>query len=294
MDNYLDNFYESNNLKGKVKTLLEKNYFAETSLGIISKGESFFEYLNLDFFIVFNIQNKIIEYTSFESDCIVEKVVKLIYDENNLKREEIVFDSANFMIEKTNFIYDTNMKIIECNKFRNNQILIENKKFFYNEQNQLIEITTNNRSGKLINTIKYKHNKFGCIEREFKDYSEDMIYTIINKYEFNDIGLIDKKVEINKYSNNTDENRTIFIYTSDKKIIIEYVNQNRKLPGYFNCYKYDKFGNITKKTIVDIDFNFIFQYEYSYIYDLNNNWTTKIEYENSIPWLITEREISYY
>ena len=58
--------------------------------------------------------------------------------------------------------------------------------------------------------------------------------------------------------------------------------------------KYDEYGNQVEWCVNDSDGILIYQFTYKYEYDKNGNWIKSIEFINTIPYKIIEREIEYF
>lgn len=121
-----------------------------------------------------------------------------------------------------------------------------------------------------------------------------------------------------------DRKRNIVEQNGDfkKKFTYEYDEKGNKtkeiicdFDGGLICtitYVFDEKGNRTEKNVYDSNGNLEFRYTYkddvkekelsdtknkyvyTYKYDQKGSWIEKIEYENDIPKIITEREIEYY
>lgn len=103
----------------------------------------------------------------------------------------------------------------------------------------------------------------------------------IQKYKYNENGL---NINITYDSPNGQKIREYtYEYNNKKKIQEKVVDENG-----IKYYKYNDYTDVIEyKENEDI-------YRYDYTYDKKGNWTKIIEYRNTIPILIKERNITYY
>jgi hypothetical protein len=90
---------------------------------------------------------------------------------------------------------------------------------------------------------------------------------------------------------------TIFKYNEYGNLIrrevydVKYSEKFIHVPTYTETYKYDNYSNI--EIITKTSERSRTEVKYQYTFDSFNNWVRRIEYENDVPDIITERKLIY-
>lgn len=243
-------------LKGKVKTLKETKYIAVDKFGEIQKGD------------------------------MVDEVPKYIcsFNEIGKKTEESQYNSDGSLLISGRWIYkyDDKMNNIEINMYSSDGSLNDKNIYIYDDKGNKTEWNAYNSNGSLSFKWSYKYDDKGNLI-ESNNYSSKGSLIAKYIYKYDDKG---NKIEENLYlPNNELMGKTTYVY-DDKGNEIE--KQDYKSDGSLgnkSIKKYDDKGNMIKW---DEDIT------YKYNFDEAGNWIKQIEFKNSIPQTIREREIIYY
>jgi YD repeat-containing protein len=252
---YLDNM----GLKGKVKSLIETEYNAESKLGEIQKGNI----IKTKAINLFNENGNTLEYQLFNAD-----------GSQNAKGTYKYDDKGN-MIEVTHF-RDGKLSSKDTYEFDNKEYEVNSKSYLpdgslesrgknkYDEKGNKIEEIYFQANGKLDTKYTSKFDEKGNVI-ETNGYNSNGGLTTKTSHRYDEKG---NEIEM-IYFNAETNTRMIrsFKYDVDGKIVEETVNLGNRITK--NTYKYDK-------------------------YDMNGNWLIKIQESDISPLSIVEREIVYY
>lgn len=284
---------KKHNLKGKVKTLIEREYIGVEKFGEPETGTL-----------------KSIKEFEFDS---IGNIVR--YRRDNKNEETKLFDERGNIKEINKF---------ELKNYYSEDLLLINKIINkYNSDNKLIETSTYNSVGDLENKKTYLLNNDNKLIEIHELNPSSLKESIVIK--FNDINKISEYLE--KSSDKKEIFKANFKYDSSNKKIQEIWFHNRK-PFITKSFKYNNEGRLIeeKESIEDIDIRKIY-YTYNegkliekkickyndevlarskYVYsvkkiiykfphlDNENNWLTRVKYEDSKLKRIIKRDISYY
>lgn len=267
------NDLQKQELKGKVKSVVQKVYTGSEKFGEVEKDSVFCDIFSTDC-------NKSY-YNEFGNKTIVE------YDSHILLGKGVfTYDNQQFLIESKNF--DREGKLFQKDVYKNN----ENGKPFemnsyindtlfhkvitkYDSKHNVIERCTYRENGNLEKEEKYKYNENG-----------DLIEKIITN---SDIGFeyIDGKLSKAPLSE-----RYTYTYDDKGNQIEEQLISNKS--NARGVYEYDSEGNKIKSTYFDDSGNMLFITIFSYTYDEHKNWIKQVKYKNNKVEYIIERIIEYY
>jgi hypothetical protein len=202
--------------------------------------------------------------------------------------------------EKSNSKYDTytifNNKgnIVEENIYRSVDYLCY--KIIYNYDNYGLkkEKLTYYLDGKLREKEIYEYDSEGKIILE-KTYNSEGKYTYRCDFKYENGNVIETKMfEFEYYANSFNYNGK---YTSNydeynNLVEINSYDFNNKLM-YKRFYKYDNKLNIIEESYNDVQESDIRTTTYQFEFDSKGNWIRRIDFSNTIPEYIVEREIEY-
>jgi hypothetical protein len=260
-----ENDLDEEQLVGKVKSVRTTHYSVKSNFGKIEKSERFSESWDKDTYAIFDENSMILQKTYFQSDGKVAYQIINEYD-NKGKKTKYSFYFEGELSEFFTYKYDENGLLNESDRYTLENGLIWVVKHKYDQRGFLIEEDRHDKNGNLIYAWYYKLDKKGNkIEEKLTQFPSEETYLQTFSY--------DKK------SNLTER----IDYSSDGRIDQKFVFEYNKFGIISSETKYGSNGSIEGK---------IKTFEYQV--DNQGNWTHKIQYENNLPFLITEREIQYY
>jgi hypothetical protein len=254
-------------LKGNIESVHEITYEAKTKSDHVSKGEKIINDQEIDTKVTFNNQGNTIEDLQYDKSGNLSKKFTFAYDDKMHLIEECRYGSDGNLAHTTKFVlvFDSSGNVVESN--------------ILNEED--------NVNGKTIRKYDAKGN---VIERQ-RFYASGVSKMKIN-YSYNDKG---DMIETIWY----DLNRNIIfkeIYKVDEGgKVVEEIDLEKGLK--FNSkytYVYDERGNLIEKHWYKKEEKPHMNWTYKYDYDVNNNWTQRIQYNGKKALSITERKIEYF
>lgn len=249
-------------LKGEVKTIVTNCFSFLEEDGDFIKGEPY-KHEELE---QFNKKGNLIEKSTFLPDGSFYEKTLNIFDEFNNKIQEFGFHNPFLNWYYYEFKYDSNGYLLE--------------RSFY-EKKEL--------SQKII--LEYD---FENLTRETKGYRKDGYFEGIDVEKFDKNGNL---IEVRSENNSTNySTRTTFKYNdAGKKTEIKSFYHVGGGLGSITKMNYNEYGHIIEETC---DYpsspKYFSRQTFKYTYDSNQNWISKIKYENEIPKLIYERKIKYF
>jgi|SRR5690554_1421603 len=249
------NDLEEENLKGKVRRIIENSYYAEYKFGEPQKGEKIFGQSE----DLFNEQGMLIEkrFTNIFGDRVIKK-----YNDRGLELETILFNEEGGLNSKTIYQYDKDGNRIERAQYDSKGKLERKEATKYDENGNRIEKVRYNSNGK----IEYK---------ESVRYDDKGNETEINYYELDK--LVEKEEYVYKYDNEGNKiEEEGSLYDSEGELKDRQKNVN----------KYNRKGNLIEEIRYDLKGNL--EHKLTYKYDKNDNETEVCRY-NSDGKLIYKR-----
>ncbi len=281
------------NLKGKVKTIITKNY---NLTGIDDTLIKILNYKNLD---SFDIQgNEILSINYNDKENIENKFI-MKFDEHGNDTASYFYNADGNYISRTIFKYDKRGNEIQYNSYlpdgkpEPNASLMINK---YDEKDNLIEMNHTSDDGKLIrkSTFKYDTNGY-VIEGKTVDSSGKILISGTHKNDANG-----NKLESVIDFQNGQIDKIVCKYDEKGHKIEEIIKKQDSLITSKTVFKYDENGNRTEAIVYyeDGTVNDEKSRYTNYEYDKTGNMIKKIKFGmiNGIrtPLEITEMEIVYY
>ena len=259
--------WDYDELKGKVKSVQIKSYYAIDTLGKISRGKMIDDgYGNL--LINYDINGNWTEYRSFDPENKIKWFENPIYNENGEVMERFdysIIETDCILKRKFLFTNDIYGNIIETICTNSTDSLLWKKSMKYDEEGK----ETEELNYATLDSVKWRLN-----------YSYDIKTHLIKTTKYNAVGdLIETTIYVyGSNDNNIEEGNFNADGSLKTKTTLQYNEKGHKLE---TC-RYNFEGNIENKTT------------YSYKYDLGDNWIMRIEYKEGLPTRITERKIEYY
>ncbi|HOF16991.1 MAG TPA: hypothetical protein PLF32_08840 [Bacteroidales bacterium] len=276
---------QENNLRGKVKSIVEYEYAMIDAEGNIDKemGASGKDYST------YNKTGNIIEYKVTDSKGIVG--LKTIYQyENNLRTKENTYNSKNKITERWSAVYNDKKKIKEAYRvFEGNNI----EKVFYTYDNKGVLLEEKWLLNNAVSLkVSYTYTDNGrTVEKKTSDASDKVVGVEIRKY--NDAGILLEESKFN-YKDAL-KGKTICIYNEKEQLIEEQTYDSLlHLEGKI-VFIYDKYGNIAEEKWYDNKNQRTSHIKNTYTYDKSGNWIEKTEYDTEVQFgIIYKRIINYY
>lgn len=260
--------WQTENLKGAVKSYTQSVYLATEKFGEMEKGDRVF--------YAFSIED------DFEN-------ITATYNEKGNLIEVSEYDPISGSLRwKTKYVYDDTGKQIEKNWYDSDGDLESKTKFLYDEKGNLIETDFYESDGSFDGKIMYTYDEKGN-EIERKDYmSGGSLYSKVKSI-YDDNG---NKIKSSQYqSDGSLDVHEKYVYDKNgNRIEVSWSGQN--LNGKMKI-AYDDKGNPIEWSNHDSEGNSE-EGKYTYQYDKKGNWTKMVIYKNGVYENIIEREYTYY
>lgn len=313
------NDLEKQNLKGKVKSVIESTFFAKAGMfgklqkdGLMDKYKYVFnnageetERIKYDTTSNRDVPIETIIYKYDSNDNLIERYDKrgdsIVFKYDNSKHviEEENFDS-NKLVYKVTYKYDDRGNKIEKREYSHENKLESSKVYKFDRSGNETEAYNHyfNIQGTSDSRVTYKYdNRNNKIEKD--SYEPDSVLKWKGTYKYDDSGHV---IEDGSYHYNRDKTLTDQMadctnkYKHDEKgNIIEkiYTNKSTGL-SYKSTFKFDARGNLIEFCKYNDKGKLIESEKSRYTYDEVGNWVKEIDIENGEPLSITERQIEYY
>ncbi len=280
-------------LKGNVKFVKKRSYFARTDSGKIVKGPVYRgTHFSDDFTYEFDETGKVITWTEMDSDKTQEARWTRAYKYDSLGRiTQLYFGSMLSFIYK----YDSLSRlssVIHVGNYGSLDPPSSVESFFYNKKGQLIkkiktDYYSKTETGKLITW--YKYDVKGRIINESGSFTNSTSIHGVKNYKYN-----------NKLTITTEETKDHTIPAFYQKFdstgkILENWERYTWADTYYNkeFYTYNEYGNVVlEKGYLNGKLNSVLKYDYEY--DAKGNWTKMVIFLNDKPHCIHLREIIYH
>ena len=289
-----ENDLKKNNLKGKVKILIEREYIAIEKFGEPETGKLIsikeFEFDSIGNIVRYRRDNKYEETKLFDEKGNVKEINKFVLE--NYYSENLLF--INKIVNK----YNSDNKLIETSTYNSIGDLENKKTYLLNNDNKIIEINELNPSSLKNNIIIKFNDKNKVLEYLEKTSDKNEIFKANFKYDSlnrktKEIWFLDRKPFITKSFKYNKEGKLI-----EEKESIDEIDIRKKY------YAYNINGKLIEKKICRYDDSVLAKSKYNYIekkiiyklsdYDNENNWLTRVRYEDDKLTRIIKRNISYY
>lgn len=242
----------------RTRTIIKTTYWALVDSGDVFKGDVIEKQLSR-----YDERGNLIEFNWYNSDGNLELTLSYTYDveANIIERKKYYYGS---LYKKHIYSYNEKGHVIEEKWYGSHGTLEDSATSTYDEKGNRVEWTLFKSDGTLTKVATYKYDDKGNVIEEYYTYPGGIIESKYT-YTYNDQRKI---IEVNRFkSDGTLE---------DKR-----------------TYKYDVKGNRIEMRWY---YNGIEEYIFTYVYEYNMQckWAKIIEYRDTVPETITEREIEYY
>lgn len=258
------NKLEDYQLRGKVKTYKLTPYHVIDSFGIIKKVRKP-DFWKGDVLSTFNDKGYKVESDVYNKLGKLQNKIIYKYDNKNKRLSRNVYGEKGYIRNKYVYVYNEQGHKIAYQCYSPNGEVVES--WFYNNDERGREIEAiyqvPKRSAEMRRYL-YKYDKLGNVE-ELSQYSKDDTPEVTWRYSYDKKGMITE----------------LYTYKEDKLL--------KK-----RVTRYDVYGNPLKMKEYDGDGRFIEETNYEYEFDSHGNWVQRIDYVNSFPRIMYEREITYY
>ncbi len=252
-----------NNFNGKVKTILENNYFVE----VINGNEHISIYNIIEY--LYDENGNETEKCQYKADGSLQFKYESKYDQNGKLTYNNVCNSDGSLEQYYTYSYDNKKRMTESKLYLSDNKLAEYWIYTYDEKDNMTENIHYKSDGNIMGIDKFKYDDKGQAIKVIHYRSDGSLYSIFT-YEY-DIRYLDKVV-LWRYQRFQMGNLDIYL-----------------------IYKYDDKGNITEFNETDAD-GYLYPtktYEYDE-YDKLGNWIKRKEFWANKLIIITERKIEYY
>ncbi|MFJ1473345.1 sugar-binding protein [Capnocytophaga cynodegmi] len=255
---------EDYQLRGKVKTYKLTPYHVLDSFGIIKKTSKP-EFWKGDILSTFDDRGYKVESNMYNKHGNLQNKIIYKYNDKNKRLSRDVYGERGYIKNKYVYIYDEKGHKTAYHCYNSRGELVESWLYNNDDRGREVEVVYQvpKRSSETRKFL-YKYDKSGNVE-ELSKYSKDDVPEVTWKYIYDKKSLV---TELHTYK--------------DNKLFRKRVT------------KYDAYGNPTQMREYDNDGRFIEETDYEYQFDAYGNWIQRIDYVNSFPKLMYEREIVYY
>lgn len=260
--------WQTENLKGAVKSYTQSVYKATEKFGKIEKGEQ-------------DNVTRVVDNKDFDN-------IIAAYNEKGDLIERSIYYADSTLFYKEKFVYNDEGKQIEGGRYDANGTLEGKTKFLYDEKGNLVETDFYESDGSLNWKIMCTYDDNGNeIERNFYESDGSLDWKITRVYD-------DKGNEIESTHYESDgslDRKEQYAYDKNGNRIELSIEQDG-LKGNGKI-AYDDKGNPIEWSSNDSEGNSE-EGKCTYQYDEKGNWTKMVIYENGVPVNIVEREYTYY
>ena len=261
------NGWETDNLKGKVKSYTQSKYGAEDRFGEIQKKA-------LDSFKTFEytVKGSRIKSTHYDANGRIEGAWIYKYDAKGNLIEWATYNADGSLSSRQTFKYNVNSDLTEHNLYKKN-IDYPDGSFYkegisqYDNNGNKIKYTHYDVDGSILETWAYIYDAKGNLieEHEYDSYFDTMMYGLgppYTLYKYNDNGNLTER----EHHSGIWTDKQILVYDDSGNLIEE---KNQTSIGQMDTY-------------------------YEYEFDEKGNWIKRITFKNQIPESIEERKYEYY
>ena len=251
-------------LQGKVKQMIELQYFAVEKFGKVEKGDPYRQD-GWDVVMDFNERGCYSKITYIDSYGQNVGYTDYLYNEQNELYSEHNYDAEGGFSDKRNYSYDEKKRAYEILLINSSDGLNGSVLLDYDDKENTVTESTYNARGKLLNKEVRKMDKNG-LPIETKIYNGEKNLVNYRKETFDKNGL---RTELTVLSPDEDVLMKIF-------------------------FKYDDKDNLISQEGIDENGKAFLPTRFEYEFDKQGNWTKRVEYINNKPTFVLERQFEYY
>lgn len=272
------------NLQGKVRTLEEFEYNAETRDGGVFTDEEMGA--TSHHLMYFNRRGNIEEEKSFDSEKRMISKSKYKYSEVGDLMESSEYNEKNKCCGRTVNTYNSYRQYAVQTVFLSDGSM-EKGSYYYNSGKVLDSVVWQSEGKKRVEICRYDGQKL-LLE---KNISEDGKWLEKTTYRHNAQGLA---VEESFRSAEGKAYRRLYTYDGNGRILsITQQDGNGKQENRCS-WTYDNYGNMLSETWYDENDRQTVHSTMQYTYDAQGNWTQQIWYDDGKAFTITQRNITYF
>lgn len=272
------------NLQGRVRTLEEFEYNAETRDGTVSKDEEMGA--TSHHLTTFNRRGNIEEEKSFDSEKHMISKSKYKYSEVGDLMESSEYNEKNKLCGRIVYTYNSYRQYATQTVFLSDGSM-EKGSYFYSSA-RLLDSTVWQTEGKK-RMESYLYNAKQLLDE--KNIFENGKWMEKNVYRYNAQGLI---AEENFTSAEGKAHRTLYTYDEKDRILSISQQDGNGRQESRCCWTYDPYGNLLTETWYDENDRQTVHSHCEYTYDTQGNWTRQVWYDDGKAFTITERNITYF
>lgn len=272
------------NLQGKVKTLEEFEYNAETKDGIVSIDREMGATSHL--LSVFNRRGNIEEEKSFDNEKHIISRSKYKYSEVGDLMESSDYNEKNKCCGRIVYAYNSQRKYAKLTVFLSDGSM-ENGNYFYNGDKLPDSVVWQGEAKKRVESYRYNALK----QMSEKNISENGKWVERSAYQYNAQGLVSEETFTSAEGK---AQRTHYTYDDKGRILSITQQDTNGRQASRCCWTYDTCGNQLTETWYDENDRKTVHSHCEYTYDTQGNWTQQIWYDDGKAFTITKREITYF
>jgi YD repeat-containing protein len=251
-------------LQGKVKQMIELQYYAEERFGKIEKGDAYRQD-GWDMVMDFNERgyySKIIYVDSYGKDV---GYTDYLYNDKNELFAEQNYNAEGGFSNKHDYSYDEKGRVTQVVILNSIDGLRGSKLINYDDKDNQVTESDYNARGKLLRKEVRKLDKSG-LPVETRIYNAEDNLVNYRKEKFDEKGLRNE----------------LTVFSPDEKVLMKVF------------FKYDQKENLILQEGVDDLGQAFLPMRYEYEFDKQGNWIKRVEYVGSKPTFVLERQFEYY
>ena len=251
-------------LHGKVKQMIEMQYFAVEKFGKVEKGDSYRQD-GWDVIMNFNERGCYSKITYVDSYGTDVGYTDYLYNDKNELFSEQNYDAEGGFSDKRNYSYDEKKRVYEILLINSGDGLNGSVLVDYDDKENLVTESTYNARGKLLNKEIRKMDKKG-LPIETKIYNGENNLVNYRKETFDKNGL---RTELT-------------VLSPDEEVLMKIF------------FEYDNKENLVSQEGIDENGKAFRPMRFEYEFDKQGNWTKRVEYIDNKPTFLLERQFEYY
>lgn len=283
------------NLIGKVKTIIQDEYYAYIRGSEIEKSEPYRYKEGIKNRMDFNSEGFIVAYEKFDEDGDFDYQERYTYNEDFNVTYSIKEDQNQNLIQESFSEFDDNWNLIVYTEYYESYIISKDS-MVYDRHNNNIAHYQWNEYGNLVNIWENEFDKNGN-QIKSKHVNPNEKTTWIAEYTYNKLG---DRIQMEYVRYDGKHMKQKYSYDNNGNQILEELSGNDTLI-YRIDYEFDRYNNLVSEKKYDGNNELDFQREYEYTFDNKGNWITRLEYstydpkkEPLSPGPYLERQIIYY
>ena len=272
------------NLQGRVRTLEEFEYNAETKDGTVSKDEEMGA--TSHHLTTFNRRGNIEEEKSFDSEKRMISKSRYKYSEVGDLMESSEYNEKNKLCGRIAYTYNSYRQYATQTVFLSDGSM-EKGSYFYSSARLLDSTVWQTEDRKRVESCRYDDRKL-LSEKSISDNGKWVEKTV---YRYNAQG---QASEETCTSAEGKVRHTLYTYDEKGRILSITQQDGNGRQESRCCWTYDSYGNLLTETWYDENDRQTVHSHCDYTYDAQGNWTRQVWYDDGKAFTITERNITYF